>query len=56
MDFNKIPGSLIVEVSRLAFARPDVEFLCFGESDQVTPHVAREAGIAALNAPRAFHA
>ena len=50
MDFNQIPGSLIVEVSRLAFARPDVEFLCFGESDQVTPHVAREAGIAALNA------
>jgi len=55
MDFNKIPGSLIVEVSRLAFASPDVEFLCFGESDQVTPLVAREAAIAALNAGERRH-
>ena len=50
MDIIRIPGSRIVEVSRVAFATPDVEFLCFGESDQPTPDAARDAAIAALNA------
>ncbi len=50
MDIVRIPGSKIVEVARLAFATPDVDFLCFGESDQPSPAVAREAAIAALNA------
>ena len=50
MDIVNIPGSRIVDVARVAFATPDVEFLCFGESDQPTPDVARDAAIAALKA------
>jgi aspartate aminotransferase len=50
MDINIIPGSRIVEVSRLAFATPDVDFLCFGESDQPSPPAARDAAVAALDA------
>ncbi|HET8997616.1 MAG TPA: pyridoxal phosphate-dependent aminotransferase [Acetobacteraceae bacterium] len=50
MDITRIPGSRIVEVSRVAFATPDVEFLCFGESDQPTPDSARQAAVAALDA------
>lgn len=50
MDINTIPGSRIVEVSRLAFATPGVDFLCFGESDQPSPRSARDAAVAALDA------
>lgn len=50
MDINAIPGSRIVEVARLAFATPDVEFLCFGESDQPSPLAARDAAVVALDA------
>lgn len=50
MDIVKLPGSRIVEVARLAFATPNVDFLCFGESDQPSPHSARDAAIAALKA------
>lgn len=50
MDINRVPGSRIVEVARLAFATPDVDFLCFGESDQPSPAVARDAAIASLMA------
>jgi aspartate aminotransferase len=50
MDINIIPGSRIVEVSRLAFATPGVDFLCFGESDQTSPPAAHEAAVAALDA------
>ncbi len=50
MDIAKIAGSRIVEVSRIAFATPDVDFLCFGESDRPSPATARQAAIAALNA------
>ena len=48
MDLLRIPGSRIVEVSRLAFATPDVDFLCFGESDQPSPSTAHKAAVAAL--------
>jgi aspartate aminotransferase len=48
MDLTQIPGSRIVEVARLAFATPDVDFLCFGESDQRTPQSAVDAAITAL--------
>lgn len=48
MDLTFIPGSRIVEVARLAFATPDVDFLCFGESDQPSPESARDAAIQAL--------
>ena len=48
MDLLRIPGSRIVEVSRLAFATPDVDFLCFGESDQPSPIAAQKAAVAAL--------
>jgi aspartate/methionine/tyrosine aminotransferase len=49
MDITFIPGSRIVEVARLAFARPDVDFLCFGESDQPSPAAARLAAKQALD-------
>ncbi|MFL5284034.1 MAG: aminotransferase class I/II-fold pyridoxal phosphate-dependent enzyme, partial [Rhodopila sp.] len=48
MDLTVIPGSRIVEVARLAFATPDVDFLCFGESDQPSPESARLAAVQAL--------
>jgi aspartate/methionine/tyrosine aminotransferase len=48
MDLTFIPGSRIVEVARLAFATPDVDFLCFGESDQPSPERVREAAVTAL--------
>lgn len=50
MDIVNIPRSRIVEVARVAFATPDVEFLCFGESDQPSPSVARDALVAAVDA------
>jgi aspartate/methionine/tyrosine aminotransferase len=50
MDIISIPGSRIVEIARIAFATPDVDFLCFGESDQPSPAVARDAAVAALKA------
>ena len=48
MDLTVIPGSRIVEVARLAFTTPDVDFLCFGESDQPSPASARQAAVQAL--------
>jgi aspartate aminotransferase len=50
MDIVTIPGSRIVEIARLALATPDVEFLCFGESDQPSPASTHAAAIAALDA------
>jgi aspartate/methionine/tyrosine aminotransferase len=50
MDIVNIPGSRIVEIARIALATPDVEFLCFGESDQPSPPSAHAAAIAALDA------
>ncbi len=50
MDILRIPGSRIVEISRLALVTPDVDFLCFGESDQPSPASAHAAAVAALAA------
>lgn len=50
IDIRRLPGSRIVEISRLAFATPDIDFLCFGESDQPSPTAAHEAARAALDA------
>lgn len=50
MDLIRIPASSIVSVARAAFALPDVDFLCFGESDQPSPASARDAAVAALDA------
>jgi aspartate aminotransferase len=50
MDIINIPGSRILEVSRVAVGIPDVDFLCFGESDQPSPPSARRAAMAALEA------
>src|SRR5271157_614488 len=50
MDILHIPGSRIFEIAKLAFATPDVDFLCFGESDQPSPAVAHAAAVAALDA------
>jgi aspartate aminotransferase len=48
MDLTLIPSSRIVEVARLAFATPDVDLLCFGESDQPSPTSAADAAITAI--------
>jgi aspartate aminotransferase len=48
MDLTLIPSSRIVEVACLAFETPDVDFLCFGESDQPSPNSALDAAIGAL--------
>ncbi len=50
MDIVSIPGSRILEIARVAFATPDVDFLCFGESDQPSPASAHVAAVAALAA------
>ncbi|MCB8878815.1 pyridoxal phosphate-dependent aminotransferase [Acidisoma cellulosilytica] len=47
-DLARLQGSRIVSVARLAFGRPDTEFLCFGESDQKSPAAAVGALTAAL--------
>jgi aspartate aminotransferase len=49
MDIQSFPGSRIITVSRAAYARPDTDFLCFGESDVASPagaHAAIEAALA----------
>lgn len=48
-DLTRLQGSRIVSVARLAFERPDTEFLCFGESDQKSPAAAVGALKAALD-------
>jgi len=48
MDINRIASSKIVEIARIAFATPGIDFLCFGESDQPSPTAARDAAVAAL--------
>ncbi|GAB0117314.1 pyridoxal phosphate-dependent aminotransferase [Acidisoma sp. 7E03] len=48
-DLTRLQGSRIVSVARIAFGRPDTEFLCFGESDQASPAVAVGALKAALD-------
>ena len=50
MDIIRIPGSRILDIARIAFDAPDVDLLCFGESDQPTPRSAVAAAIAALDA------
>src|ERR1700729_740670 len=50
MDITQLPGSRILDIARIAFATPDVDFLCFGESDQPSPASAHAAAIAALDA------
>lgn len=50
MDLITFSPSGIVEIARLAFGLPDVEMLCFGESDQPSPAVAHDALIAAMHA------
>ena len=50
MDILTLPGSRITEIGRLAFATPDVDFLCFGESDRNSPASAHSAAVAALGA------
>ncbi len=50
MDITRIPGSRILDIAKIAFATPGVDFLCFGESDQPSPASAHAAAIAALDA------
>jgi len=50
MDINRVPASKIVEIARIAFATPGIDFLCFGESDQPSPIAARDAAVTALMA------
>jgi aspartate/methionine/tyrosine aminotransferase len=48
MDIATLLPSRIVTVARAAYARPDTDFLCFGESDRPGPAVAVAAATAAL--------
>jgi aspartate aminotransferase len=48
LDLTRLHGSRIVSVARLAFGRPDTEFLCFGESDQPSPAAALTALAASI--------
>jgi aspartate/methionine/tyrosine aminotransferase len=48
MDIAALEPSRIITVAREAFARPDTEFLCFGESDQPFPPSAATAMIDAI--------
>jgi aspartate aminotransferase len=48
LDLTRLTGSRIVSVARLAFSRPDTDFLCFGESDQPSPAAALTALTASL--------
>ena len=50
MDIATAAGSHIITVSRAAFARPDTDFLRFGESDVPAPAVAHTALAAAMQA------
>ena len=50
MDIVQIPGSRILSVAKIAFATPDVDFLCFGESDQPSPPGAVAALVRAAEA------
>ena len=50
MDIASARGSHIITVSRAAFARPDTDFLCFGESDAAAPAVAHAALAASMAA------
>ena len=50
MDITRIPGSRILDIAKIAFATPGVDFLCFGESDQPSPASAHAAAVAALDA------
>lgn len=50
MDIAAAAGSHIITVSRAAFARPDTDFLCFGESDVPAPQSAHNALAAAMAA------
>lgn len=50
MDIAAAHGSHIITVSRAAFARPDTDFLCFGESDMAAPASAHAALAAAMQA------
>jgi len=49
MDIATLMPSRIVTVARAAYARPDTEFLCFGESDRPGPPGATAAAMAALS-------
>ena len=49
MDLVALQPSRIVAVARAALARPDTDFLCFGESDQAFPPAAADALKAALD-------
>ncbi len=49
MDLAVLKPSRIIAVARAAHARPDTEFLCFGESDQRFPPGAGAALAAALD-------
>lgn len=51
-----LPGSRIREVANEGLGRDDVLRFWFGESDEVTPEVVREAAIASLRAGETFYA
>ena len=55
-SIDSLPGSRIREVANAALGRPDVLAFWFGESDEVTPSLVREAAIRSLQAGETFYA
>ena len=54
-EIRDLPASRIREVANAAMGRGDVLAFWFGESDEVTPEVAREAAIASLRQGETFY-
>jgi aspartate/methionine/tyrosine aminotransferase len=54
-EIRDLPASRIREVANAALGRGDVLAFWFGESDEVTPEVAREAAIASLRQGETFY-
>lgn len=54
-EIRDLPASRIREVANAAMGRGDVLAFWFGESDEVTPEVAREAAVASLRQGETFY-
>jgi aspartate/methionine/tyrosine aminotransferase len=55
-EIRDLPGSRIREVANAGIGRSDVLAFWFGESDEVTPEVVREAAVASLARGETFYA
>ena len=54
-EIENLPGSRIRDVANAAMGRPDVLAFWFGESDEPTPEVVRDAAARSLAAGETFY-